>query len=162
MDYSLLIGIHDSVQGNSSNIRDNTLAVFEPRETIVKRNTSSLSKAEALKEALAESDLVQLGPSNARLPEMTPSERTYCYFYQDQGGFAATDELNLPGHEIYYVGIIDIFTKYNATKKLEHFFKSFAYDPVCVYLLYLIYIYRNNQPTRADKNIGRQTRTVRL
>ena len=131
MDYSLLIGVHDKVKGNSSNIRDNTLAVFEPRETPLRKNMSSipLSKADALKEALAESDLIQLGPSSARLPEMSPPERTYCYFYQDSGGFAATDELNLPGQEIYYIGIIDIFTKYNFTKKVEHFFKSIGNDP---------------------------------
>ncbi len=91
-----------------------------------------MTRAEALKEALAESDLVQLGPSSARLPEMSPPERTYCYFYQDLGGFGATDELNLPGQEIYYLGIIDIFTEYNATKKLEHFFKSIGNDPVCI------------------------------
>lgn len=133
MDYSLLVGIHDTVEGNSSNIRDNTLAVFEPREMTGRRNMGSLSKAAALKEALAESDLVQLGPSSARLPDAPPLERTYCYFYQDFGGFGATDELNLPGQELYYIGIIDIFTLYNASKKAEHFFKSIGNDPVCVF-----------------------------
>ena len=130
MDYSLLIGIHDTVKGNSSNIRDNTLAIFEPKEVAT---NSSLSKAALLKEALAESDLVQLGPSSARLPEMPPPERTYCYFYQDFGGFAATNEMNLPEKEIYYIGIIDILTYYNSTKKMEHFFRSIGNDPVIVH-----------------------------
>lgn len=127
MDYSLLIGIHDTVKGNSSNIRDNTLTIFEPKEVAA---NSTLSKAAQLKEALAESDLVQLGPSSARLPEMPPPERTYCYFYQDCGGFAATNEMNLPEREIYYIGIIDILTYYNTNKKLEHFFRSIGSDPV--------------------------------
>jgi 1-phosphatidylinositol-4-phosphate 5-kinase len=126
MDYSLLVGIHDSVKGNSRNIRDNTLAVFDPKAGRI--GTGPRSKA-SMKEALATSDPVQLGPSSAHLPEMPPPERTFCYFYQDFGGFAATDELNLPRQEIYYIGIIDIFTKYNTTKKLEHFFKSFGNDP---------------------------------
>lgn len=30
--------------------------------------------------------------------------------------------------EIYYTGIIDILQQYNATKKLEHLFKSMRYD----------------------------------
>jgi 1-phosphatidylinositol-4-phosphate 5-kinase len=127
MDYSLLIGIHDTVKGNSSNIRDNTLTIFEPKEVAA---NSTLSKAAQLKEALAESDLVQLGPSSARLPEMPPPERTYCYFYQDSGGFAATDEMNLPEKEIYYIGIIDVLTYYDTGKKLEHFFRSIGNDPV--------------------------------
>ena len=130
MDYSLLVGIHDTVKGNSSNIRDNTLAVFEPKEPNESSQRKSLSKAQAMKEALAGSEFVQLGPSSARLPEMAPPERTYCYFYQDFGGFAASDEMNLPGKEIYYLGIIDIFTNYNATKKFEHFFKSIGNDPL--------------------------------
>jgi 1-phosphatidylinositol-4-phosphate 5-kinase len=39
-------------------------------------------------------------------------------------GFQATDQLNLPLKEIYYFGIIDIFTTYSTKKKVEHFFKG--------------------------------------
>ena len=127
MDYSFLIGIHDTVKGNSSNIRDNTLTIFEPK--VVPAN-SPLPRATLLKEALADSDVIQLGPSSAKLPEMPPPERIYCYFYQDFGGFSATDETNLPEKEIYFIGIIDILTYYNSTKKLEHFFRSIGNDPV--------------------------------
>jgi hypothetical protein len=33
------------------------------------------------------------------------------YFYADDGGFQATHENDLPGEEIYYLGIIDCLTR---------------------------------------------------
>jgi 1-phosphatidylinositol-4-phosphate 5-kinase len=36
----------------------------------------------------------------------------------------STDQLNLPLKEIYYFGIIDIFTTYSTKKRMEHFFKG--------------------------------------
>ncbi|KAH6577382.1 hypothetical protein BASA62_000919 [Batrachochytrium salamandrivorans] len=131
MDYSLLVGLHDVIKGNRDNIRDLTLSVFEPNpETLSRRATASTrgSKAQVIKKAMVESDIMQLGPSTSRLPDNVPPERRYCIFYQDEGGFRATDETNMPLKEIYYIGIIDIFTKYSAAKKVEHFFKSFKSD----------------------------------
>ncbi|KAL5032172.1 hypothetical protein BDV3_000763 [Batrachochytrium dendrobatidis] len=131
MDYSLLVGLHDVVKGNRDNIRDLTLSVFEPNpETLSRRATAAnrMSKAQVIRKAMVESDIMQLGPSSSKLPDNAPPERRYCIFYQDEGGFRATDETNMPLKEIYYIGIIDIFTKYSATKKVEHFFKSFGND----------------------------------
>ncbi|KAJ3326888.1 Phosphatidylinositol-4-phosphate 5-kinase [Blyttiomyces sp. JEL0837] len=132
MDYSLLIGCHDLVKGNKDNIRDSTLAVFEPNPETLSRHQSLSnrrgSKASAMRRVLAESDPIKLGPSSSRLPEDSPAERRFCVFYHDLGGFQATDEMDRPGQEVYYIGIIDIFTKYNGAKKVENFFKSITND----------------------------------
>ncbi|KAJ3416780.1 Phosphatidylinositol-4-phosphate 5-kinase [Chytridiales sp. JEL 0842] len=132
MDYSLLIGCHDLVKGNKDKIRDNTLAVFEPNaETLSRRNTAANrrgSKASAVRRMIAHSDPIQLGPSSSRLPEELPPERKFCVFYKDMGGFRATDENDADVNELYYIGIIDIFTKYDNSKKIEHFFKSLTAD----------------------------------
>lgn len=54
--------------------------------------------------------------------------RRNCVFYSDEGGFQATDESNAPAPSLYYMGIIDILTPYDAKKKSEHFFKSLTQD----------------------------------
>ncbi|KAJ3114367.1 Phosphatidylinositol-4-phosphate 5-kinase [Phlyctochytrium bullatum] len=82
------------------------------------------SKASAMRRTLAEVEPVRLGPSSARLPDDSPPERSNFLFYRELGGLRATGFTNEPLQEVYYIGIIDIFTKYDATKKAEHFFKS--------------------------------------
>ncbi|KAJ3040053.1 Phosphatidylinositol-4-phosphate 5-kinase [Rhizophlyctis rosea] len=47
-----------------------------------------------------------------------------------QSGFQSTDDANLPSKEVYYFGIIDIFTRYDFTKRVEHAFKSIGYDKI--------------------------------
>jgi hypothetical protein len=75
MDYSLLVGCHNALVGNKENIRDNTLAVFEPMtETVSRQLTKRSSKASAIRKVIAESDPVQLGPSSSKLPEDAPEE----------------------------------------------------------------------------------------
>ncbi|KAL2919859.1 Phosphatidylinositol-4-phosphate 5-kinase [Polyrhizophydium stewartii] len=131
MDYSLLVGMHDAVRGNRENVRETNLAVFEPNsQTLSRRATAAtrISKAKAIKQANVESDVVPLDPSNSMLPDNAPPERRYCIFYQDEGGFRATDEANFPLQEIYFIGIIDIFTRYGAAKKIENFAKSLGND----------------------------------
>ncbi|KAJ3120861.1 Phosphatidylinositol-4-phosphate 5-kinase [Nowakowskiella sp. JEL0407] len=138
MDYSLLVGCHDMQLGNKQNIRDQTLTVLEGSvlETI-SRNTSSSGggggkrRSRNMKKMMREIDseaLIAMGPSSARLPEISPAERRYCIFYQDQGGYQATDINNHPMNELYYIGIIDIFTKYDRNKKVETFFKGIVDD----------------------------------
>ncbi|KAI8892482.1 hypothetical protein BC833DRAFT_532808 [Globomyces pollinis-pini] len=131
MDYSLLVGVHDAVRGNTDHIRDQTLSVFEPNaETLSRRATAAnrMSKAQILKEASVHTDVMQLGPSKSKLPDRVPPERRYCFFYSDEGGFRGSDESNNPIKEIYYIGIIDIFTYYSPVKRFETFFKSLGND----------------------------------
>lgn len=59
---------------------------------------------------------------------MNNYRRKYSIFYEDNGGYRSTDNLNLPLEEVYYIGIIDIFTRYSLKKRLETFFKSIVSD----------------------------------
>ena len=76
MDYSLLIGIHDVVKGNKDNIRDTTLSVFEPNpQSLTRRASVSYRNGKtAHKKTTQDTDIVQLGPSNAKLPHYAPPE----------------------------------------------------------------------------------------
>ena len=59
------------------------------------------------------SESVAMSQTVSQMDEPTP------FFEADHGGFFNFDESML-----YYFGVIDIFTEYNAKKKLEHFVKS--------------------------------------
>lgn len=131
MDYSLLIGIHDLERGNKDNIRDNTLKVFHPDTTkqLVRepsRRDKRESKVNALRMAVKVSDPQALGPST--LPSDSFSERRHCIFYADDGGLLSTNEQNVRGEDLYYLGIIDILTPYNYVKKIEHYWKAMSQD----------------------------------
>ncbi|ORZ10074.1 hypothetical protein BCR42DRAFT_333937 [Absidia repens] len=133
MDYSLLIGIHDMHRGNKENVRDSTLHAFQPdtkrverRDTLMKRRQS---KAQVVRKAIA-----QANPDKLDLSELPddPEERRNCVFYSDEGGFQATDEMDQPTGMLYFMGIIDILTPYDAKKKTEHMFKSLTQDKAAI------------------------------
>ena len=76
MDYSLLIGIHDLVRGNQDHIRDQTLSVFEPTSDVLSRRNTQMSRKTKtqLFNAEAKNEIVQLGPSSSKLPDIIPPE----------------------------------------------------------------------------------------
>lgn len=41
---------------------------------------------------------------------------------------SSVSSISVDGEEVYYIGIIDLFTKYTTKKKLEHMFKSIIHD----------------------------------
>lgn len=135
MDYSLLVGIHNMERGNRDNLRENTLAVFHPNTTTVHRKPSAAkSHAEAsnIRRAVVRADPKRLLNASSQLPQDGSADRRHFLFYQDEGGMRATDELNNSMDVIYYLGVIDICTPYNAAKRIEHAWKSMTENPVTI------------------------------
>ncbi|KAK5132950.1 hypothetical protein LTR08_008313 [Meristemomyces frigidus] len=133
MDYSLLVGIHDLERGNEENLRDKTLQVFqpgskkpeEPQMGQLARTPSKLEsakRARELRESVKKERPVPLAQTLDKMPG--EAHRKGFYFYQDDGGFQATHEDDMPGEEVYYLGIIDCLTRYSLVKKLEHLWKG--------------------------------------
>ncbi|KAL8278625.1 hypothetical protein RQP46_008917 [Phenoliferia psychrophenolica] len=131
MDYSLLTGIHNTTRGNTDNLRDGMLTVFQPEGVKIRKRQPTQVKrdadASALRQAIQRSDPKALDDVN-KLPDADTSERQRFLFYQDEGGIRATGDDNEDLGVIYYLGIIDILTPYSTLKKIEHFFKGMQHD----------------------------------
>lgn len=135
MDYSLLVGIHNMERGNRDNLRETTLAVFNPQTMPVRRKPSSVkagAEAKTVRRAVARSDPKRLLNASSQLPQDGSADRRHFLFYQDEGGLQATDEQNQPMDMIYYVGIIDICTPYNMSKRIEHAWKSMTENAITI------------------------------
>ncbi|KAG4300788.1 hypothetical protein PCK1_002865 [Pneumocystis canis] len=131
MDYSLLVGIHDLSLGNKEHIRDNILSVFNPNSEQIYNSLKqgqTVSSANELRKIVSTTGPVSLNSTSNELLETDFSSRKDFIFYSDDGGFRATKEDDLPGDSIYYLGIIDLLTKYNIIKKVEHFWKGLSHS----------------------------------
>ena len=103
------------------------MPIISRKKTVSKSPQSP--EAIAMRRIMREADPQQLGAA-LNLPEEDTGERQHFLFYQDEGGLRATDEANENMDVIYYLGVIDILTPYNTTKKLEHLWKGLQSDRV--------------------------------
>ena len=142
MDYSLLIGLHDVAAGaglqRTSTLRGGGVQpmlrkpsivvspVDDPRDTSVQ--SPVLRGGERDAHMLFARDAANLTDTPETQNKRHAERQRQVVFYQDEGGFRATDAQNHPLPVIYYLGIIDIFTQYDAVKRAEHAWKSIWYD----------------------------------
>ena len=74
---------------------------------------------------------------------MNPPERAGFSFYNEMGGMVSGgNRSESDGEEVYYIGIIDIFTQYTLRKRVEHFVKSLINDGVN-FVIFLILDWSN-------------------
>lgn len=110
MDYSLLLGVHDVKKGNL--LATAKLSVYEPK---------SDQRAELFKTSPRDID------RGVDLPSDVFPGRSKYIFYGHDGGIRATDDMNQPLPEIYYLGIIDCLTNYLWKKRLETVWRSLSH-----------------------------------
>ncbi|KAA1108370.1 Phosphatidylinositol-4-phosphate 5-kinase [Puccinia graminis f. sp. tritici] len=118
-----------SMNNNNNNNNNGGSTSLHRKSTTTKRVEQELA-ASALRKAIQSSDpqLFSDSPPH-RLPLKDRfMEKKKFIFYQDEGGFMASDDANQPLPVIYYLGIIDILTPYSFVKKFEHFWKGMSHD----------------------------------
>ncbi|KAH3685046.1 hypothetical protein WICPIJ_003983 [Wickerhamomyces pijperi] len=110
MDYSFLIGLHDSSTGNNDEtVRQKKLSVFSPASSNLQDLKNTSPKL-----------LTGLGD----LPNLEDSRRTGNIFYTNNGGIESQTTNGVPLDQVYYFGIIDCLTNYSCKKKLETVWRS--------------------------------------
>ncbi|KAL2278997.1 hypothetical protein FJTKL_13986 [Diaporthe vaccinii] len=139
MDYSLLIGVHDTRKGNEENLRAQNLQVFSPGgaqgsedpNQVLMRTPSKLEnqrRAAQMRQLIKSERPVPMGQSMSGMPDVledsVANAKSDSLFYSDDGGMRATHEDNTPGEEIYYLGVIDCLTHVSRESKFPFVWKD--------------------------------------
>ena len=120
------------MNNNNSPLQPPTVPAIRRKPTSVKGQSP---EAIAMRKAIRESNPRRMDTDTIDLPEVDTGDRQQFVFYQDEGGYQATDESNRPMDKIYYLGVIDILTPYNTLKRAEHVWKGLSADRVSNLLL---------------------------
>lgn len=135
MDYSLLIGLHDlsyharpnvsPIDKSAPMLRRPSILVSPVDGPCHEKSYSPSSRGDR-DGAGAHLHFSRNHPPETTLQDMQGkrAEQQHSLFYQDEGGFRATDEQDRPLGVVYYFGIIDLFTRFDARKRSEHVWKA--------------------------------------
>ncbi|EGV64565.1 SAICAR synthase-like protein [Yamadazyma tenuis ATCC 10573] len=111
MDYSLLMGIHNTKNKTSGSITKTKLSIFDPKShdmhDVIKTNPRYIEPTD--------------------LPTDVYPGRSKFIFYGHDGGIRSTNVNNEPESDIYYLGVIDFLTSYSLKKRLETFWRSLSH-----------------------------------
>ena len=95
--------------------------------SILQSPSSQQADPKVMRRVMRQSDPRELTERESD-PTAALADRQHLVFYQDEGGYRATDELNGDMSTIYYLGVIDILTPYTTFKKVEHLWKGLQAD----------------------------------
>lgn len=141
MDYSLLLGIHDL---EKDRLLDDELIDLDSESLM---ELSHIDEAETNANQIENHDnnneLVHAGNELTDINNVHNNSHDFSignedkshdvinknYFKQFDGGIRNTDEKNIEGNVIYFIGIIDCLTNYSFVKKLETIWRSLSHDP---------------------------------